>query len=166
MTGGHSKFHLYVCQNGEPMTEPHYFETMKVDRGINHPGRVRARFAKRQLQHEIRKQKEIETDRRAAMQLRAMIAAFERALSSLDDSINADLERARIRDPSHFAYPISVRTMTTRRNNLKATIAALSDRLAITDDGFNQSVAAKTKPERQLHAIGTPSGLSLKALLR
>ena len=32
-----------------------------------------------------------------------------------------------------MAYPIAARTMHARRENLKATIAALSDRLALTD---------------------------------
>jgi hypothetical protein len=112
------------------MTDQHYFETTEIKRGSNHPGRIRALLAKRQSQEESRKQREVATNSRAAVQIRAIIAKLDRDVSSLGDSINADLERARVRDPSHFAYPISVRTMTARRENLKATIAMLLERLA------------------------------------
>jgi hypothetical protein len=62
-----------------------------------------------------------------------MIANLEQEVANLDDGISSELTLARVRDPSHFAYPISVRTMQARRENLKTTIAALSNRLALTD---------------------------------
>jgi cell division protein FtsB len=99
-------------------------------------------LAKRQAQNEARKQREIEIKRRAATQLRTMIVTLEREVANLDDGISSELILARVRDPSHFAYPISVRTMQARRENLKATIAALSDRLALTDDAPTQTLAA------------------------
>jgi hypothetical protein len=113
------------------MTDQHYFET--TDRAILQPRRFRARFPKNRSQGEDRKQREIQTNRRAAVQIRAMIAKLDHDASSLDDSINAILEDARVRDPSHYAYPISVTTMTARRENLKATIAVLVERLAKLD---------------------------------
>jgi hypothetical protein len=124
------------------MTDQYYFETTEIKRGTDHPGRMRAQLAKRRLQDESRIQREIEDNRRAAAQIRAMIAKLDRAVSSLEDSINADLERAYVRDPSHYAYPISVRTMTARRENLKATIAILLERLAKVDPATNDSSLA------------------------
>ena len=115
------------------MTDQHHFETTRIERGSNHPRRIPAPLAKRQSQDERRQQREIETNRRAEGHIRALIAKLERDVLSLDDSINADLESSRVRDRSHCAYPISVRTMTARRENLKATIAVLSERLAKVD---------------------------------
>ena len=124
------------------MTDQHYFETAEIDRRSDHPGRKLSILAKHQAQNEARKQREIEIKRRAATQLRTMIVTLEREVANLDDGISSELMLARVRDPSHFAYPISVRTMQARRENLKATIAALSDRLALNDDAPAQRVAA------------------------
>jgi hypothetical protein len=125
------------------MADQHYFETAEIDpKRDDHPGRKRSILAKRQAQNEARKQREAEIKRRAAKQLRTMIAALEREVVNLDDGISSELALARVRDPSHFGYPMSVRTMRARRKNLKATIGALSDRLALTDDSPTQSTAA------------------------
>jgi cell division protein FtsB len=124
------------------MTDQHYFETAETARRSDHPGRKLSILAKHQAQNEARKQREIEIKRRAATQLRTMIVTLEREVANLDDGISSELMLARVRDPSHFAYPISVRTMQARRENLKATIAALSDRLALTDDAPTQTLAA------------------------
>ena len=115
------------------MTDQYNFETTDNERGSNHSGRNRALFAIRRSQNERRKQREIATNERAAKQIRSVIAQLDRDVSSLDDSINADLEMARVRDPSHYAYPFSVRTMIARRENLKVTIALLLERLAKLD---------------------------------
>jgi hypothetical protein len=113
------------------MTSQYYFETVEIEGENNHPARVQTLLAKRQAQNEVRKQKEIEVKRRTATQLGMMIASIERDIANLDVSINSELEVARVRKP--FAYPIAARTMQARRENLKATVAALSDRLGLTD---------------------------------
>jgi membrane-anchored protein YejM (alkaline phosphatase superfamily) len=104
------------------MTDQHYSETFEIKPGTNHPGRIRERLAKYRFQDEGRKQRQIESDRQAAVQIRAMIAKLDLAVSSLDDSINAVLE-----------------TMTARRENLKSTIAILSGRLADVESAANDS---------------------------
>ena len=124
------------------MTDQHYFDTAETARRSDHPGRKLSILAKHQAQNEARKQREIEIKRRAATQLRTMIVTLEREVANLGDGISSELMLARVRDPSHFAYPISVKTMQARRENLKATIAALSDRLALNDDAPAQRVAA------------------------
>jgi hypothetical protein len=114
------------------MTEQYHFETSNLKFG-NIPRRIRAVSAKRQAQNEARTEREIEVKRQTAIQLRAMLAGLEREIANLDSSIRSELELSRVREPSHFAYPILVRTMQARRENLQATIAGLSDRLALTE---------------------------------
>jgi hypothetical protein len=116
------------------MTEQYHFETSNIEFG-NIPRRVRAVSAKLRAhaQSEARKEREIEVKRQTVIQLRTMIAGLEREIANLDLSIRSELELSRVREPSHFAYPILARTMQGRRENLQATVAALSDRLALTE---------------------------------
>ena len=115
------------------MAEQFYFETVMTQSGNNHIGRLRALLIKRQAQNEARKQREIEVKKRAATQLRTMMANLEQEIANLDVSIGSELALSRVRKPSHFAYPISVRMMQACRDNLTATVAALSDRLALCE---------------------------------
>jgi len=62
----------------------------------------------------------------------------KRELSNAEQSIAAELEVARERNPSHWAYPIWATALTGRRDNLKATIAVLSERLATVEQSINQ----------------------------
>jgi hypothetical protein len=114
------------------MTEQYHFETSNMGFG-NIPRGVRAVSAKRHAQNEARKHREIEINRRTATQLRTMIAGLEREITNLDVSISSELALASVREPSHFAFSILARTMQARRENLQATIAALSDRLALAE---------------------------------
>ncbi|MGH6711285.1 MAG: hypothetical protein ACREEK_20215 [Bradyrhizobium sp.] len=107
------------------MMEQCYFET-----GV---GRVRAPSAKRQTRIEARKQNEIDCKKRTATQIRRMIANLEHEIACLAVSIASELEQARVREPSHFGYPMLVRAMQIRNDNLKATVASLSDRLALIE---------------------------------
>jgi hypothetical protein len=115
------------------MTDQHYFQTTERVRG-NHAGRVRARFNRRFVQSEMRKQKEIENNRMAAVRIRSMIAALEHTVSSLNGSIDAVLQGSSVRDPSSFAYPLAARAMSVRRDNIQGTIAVLSGQLAKVGD--------------------------------
>jgi hypothetical protein len=113
------------------MSEPCQFETSDDKRVEERPLPGRPPSAIRQAQNEIRRK--IEIKRRTAAQLRATIVKFEREVANLGESISSELALASIREPSPFAYPSSVRTMLARRDNLNASIAALSDRLAKVD---------------------------------
>jgi flagellar protein FliJ len=113
------------------MTAQCHSETVKDQIENKHPERVRAILAKKsRAQHEVRKQSEIERKLREARQLQSIISNLEREVANLDDSIISELALSSVREPSHFAYPISARMMKARRQNLKTTIAALSDRLS------------------------------------
>jgi hypothetical protein len=116
------------------MSKPCQFETSDDKRVEERPSPGRLPFAIRQAQNEIiRRKNEIEIKRRTAAQLRATIVKFEREVANLGESISSELALASIGDPSPFAYPSSVRTMLARQDNLNASIAALSDRLAKVD---------------------------------
>ncbi len=65
-----------------------------------------------------------------ADRLATLLAELHRGVEYLDLSIETEVDRARTRDPLHQANSPRARLMTTRRNNLKATIAALEKRLA------------------------------------
>jgi hypothetical protein len=115
------------------MSEPCQFETSDDERLEERPLPGRPPSAIRQAHNEIRRKSEIEIKRRTAAQLRATIVQFEREVANLGESISSELATASIREPSPFAYPSSVQTMLARRDNLNASIAALSDRLAKVD---------------------------------
>jgi uncharacterized protein YaaN involved in tellurite resistance len=112
-------------------------ETVNDQIENKHPEKVRASLAKSRTQHEVRKQTEIERQLRETRQLQSMISNLEREVANLDDSIISELALSSVREPSPFAHPISARMMLARRENLKTTIAALSDRLSSS----NQPVA-------------------------
>jgi|SRR5664279_5159578 hypothetical protein len=103
------------------MTEQYYFE-----RRSEHPSRVNKRVSGHRNFEELRRQKAIETRQRNAAQIRSTIALLNLTVSMLDSSIAAELEIASVRDPRHYAFPISVKTTMPRRDNLKATLSALS----------------------------------------
>jgi hypothetical protein len=109
-------------------------ETFKDQIENKHPERVRAILAKSRTQHEVRKQREIERQLREARQLQSIISNLEREVTNLADSIISELALSSAREPSPFAYPISARMMQARRENLKTTIAALSDRLSSSNE--------------------------------
>ena len=78
----------------------------------------------------MRKQTEIENNRTAAARIQSMIATLEHAICSLDGSIDAVLQTSQVRDPSSYAYPVAARAMGARRDNIRVTIAVLSEQLA------------------------------------
>jgi hypothetical protein len=59
-----------------------------------------------------------------------LISNLDQRAQLLDYDIATEEERAQVFDPSHHAYPILATALTARRDNLRATIAALEKRLA------------------------------------
>jgi hypothetical protein len=57
-----------------------------------------------------------------------MIADMRRVVQVLDCDVQTEEERSRIFDRSDANYPMLARTLAARRDNLKATIAALEAR--------------------------------------
>jgi hypothetical protein len=117
------------------MTDRYFFETILP--GSNHPGRIRDRLAKRRAREHTRSQREIGLRQREAVQIRSTIASLNRTIAVMESGITAVLDRSHVTDPQHHAFPISARTMIARRDNLKTTIATLSDQLAKIDQSAN-----------------------------
>jgi flagellar FliJ protein len=146
------RFDTATYQGGAIMKPQYHFETDKYKREKNHPGGPAATPAKRRAQHEARKQREIELNLKEARQLQTIIIKLEREAANLDDSINSELALSGVREPSHFAYPISARTMQARRENLRHTIAALKGRLSsVSQPMAEPSSAAKINAPHPLH---------------
>ena len=111
------------------MTGWYYFKTADTE----HCGRAVRLAAKRQARGENKKLALINAAQRKAERTEAMIRDLQKAVQLLDHSIEAELDSSWIGDTSHFAFPMSARALITRRDNLKATIAALSDQRAGSD---------------------------------
>jgi hypothetical protein len=79
---------------------------------------------------------------REAVQIWKMILDLDRSVQFLNCDIRTEEERARISDPSDVAYPILARTLAARRDNLKATVAALEYRLSELDGARTVAEAA------------------------
>ena len=96
-----------------------------------HPGRVRAVREKRRTIAERRRETEAAAARLEAERIRTIIERFEMDIFGLDTMIKTELKSASVSDPSHFAFPISLRMMMAQRDNLAATAAMLNERLEI-----------------------------------
>ena len=68
-----------------------------------------------------------ETD---AARTRALIADLDRIFQILNEAIVAEEELAGVSNRSQAGYPLHARKMAARRDNLKATIVALEQRLS------------------------------------
>jgi hypothetical protein len=64
------------------------------------------------------------------LQTRMLIADIDRVVRILDSDIAAEEQQAGVFDHRQAQYPMLARTLTTRRNNLQDTIAALEKRVS------------------------------------
>jgi hypothetical protein len=65
-----------------------------------------------------------------ALQIGELIADLDRIVQILNNDIAAEEEQAQVFERSQPEYPMLARTLAARRDNLRATIAALERRLA------------------------------------
>jgi len=128
------------------------FETAKYKHEKNHPGEIATTPTRRRAQQETQGQKHVEAKQSDARRLQTLIISLAREIANLDESIASELALSRDREPSHFAYPVSVSMMRARRENLNNTIEGLTDRLS----GLRQ---AKVNASRDLQ-IGTDFNFS------
>jgi hypothetical protein len=75
-------------------------------------------------------------------QITTVIADLDRVVQNLDCDIAFEEERVQIFDRADAAYPMLARTLATRRDNLRGTIAALEQRLASIKAPLVEPVAA------------------------
>jgi flagellar protein FliJ len=85
--------------------------------------------------------------RRRVTQLEMMIAEFNRMAGDLDREISAEEQRARISDPSHFAYPTYARAARSRRDNLLSSIEELRGQLDEANQRLEEALAEVAKAE-------------------
>jgi hypothetical protein len=89
---------------------------------------------------QLERSKRADTERRTIEERRrlATIGALQRmrqldlknAATLLDYSIETELQSSLTRDPRHVAFSMAARALMARRDNLRATIKALSEELA------------------------------------
>lgn len=72
-----------------------------------------------------------EEKRRKVADIEHMIREFEHMAMELDRQVQAEEERTGIRDKSHFAYSTLAKSAAQRRDNLRASIVNLQERLEI-----------------------------------
>jgi flagellar protein FliJ len=89
---------------------------------------------------------EVNQSRLRASQIETMIAQFDRICVDLGQQIDAEETRARISDPTHFAYPTYAKAARERRAKLQRSTDALRielDKLRFeTNEVANSQVAA------------------------
>lgn len=100
------------------MNQQSQFETADLQR------LVRAEV-KRQTKAERKQVAISDALRRRRQQTEAILIDLKKDCGLLDQSIVAALESCPVRDPHHYAFPMTVRALIARLENLKATIALL-----------------------------------------
>jgi hypothetical protein len=105
------------------MTQQHHFETAQVERSN------RAQSKKRAIEERQRLAR-IDALRRMRQRTEAALTDLKNSATLLDYSIETELQSSITRDPRHFAFPMTARALIARRDNLEATMNALSKELA------------------------------------
>ena len=90
---------------------------------------------------------QVDEKRRQVNQLEMMIAEFTRMVGDLDDQIVSEQNRVGIHDIAHFAYPTFAKAAMGRRDNLKASIKELEDKLEGARDELSEAVEELKKVE-------------------
>ena len=103
--------------------------------------------------------------RRRVTQLEMMIAEFNRMAGDLDREIAAEEQRARISDPTHFAYPTYARAARSRRDNLMSSIDELRGQMdeaaarldeALAEVAKAESLEGREKASERIHEVIRP----------
>ena len=108
------------------MNQEFQFETPHLQRGVRAEVRGQVTAKRRRLAAD-------DARRRRRQQAEAMIVGLRNDLRLLDQSIEAELENSPTRDPHHFAFPMTVRALIARRENLKSTISMVLPELSEHD---------------------------------
>lgn len=90
---------------------------------------------------------QLDEKRRKVAQLEMMIAEFDRMAGDLDREIQNEEQKAKINDPSHFAYPTYARAAMTRRDNLRESANNLKSQLDDARAGVEEALEELKKVE-------------------
>jgi hypothetical protein len=105
------------------MNQLHHLETARDQRS------TRA-AAKRRAIEENKRLAMIDALQRLRQRTEAVLVDLKHAASLLDTSIEIELQNSPTRDPRNVAFPMTARALITRRDNLRATIAAITEEMA------------------------------------
>ena len=90
---------------------------------------------------------QVDEKRRQVNQIEMMVAEFTRMVGDLDDQIVSEQNRVGISDVTHFAYPTFAKAAMSRRDNLKASIRDLEEKLERARDEMAEAVEDLKKVE-------------------
>jgi hypothetical protein len=85
-------------------------------------------------------------NRRAAEQIRAMIAEHDRLVESLDEEIRAEEWRTGVHNRTHFTYSTVAKAAVIRRDNLLRSMDTLRLQLQQVEDALAGAMAEATTP--------------------
>jgi hypothetical protein len=131
LTGRHFALRIASsCNSSSPraiaeqqMTGQPHFKTADVERSDRAQAKKRAIEDRKRLAM-------IDGLQRTRQRTEAVLMDLKNTAILLDYSIESELQSSPTRDPRHFAFPMTARALISRRDNLRATIAALSEELA------------------------------------
>jgi flagellar FliJ protein len=113
---------------------------------------------------------ELDEKARKVADLEQMIREFETIASDLDRQIQAEEDRTGVKDPKHFSYSTFAKSASQRRDNLRASITELRQKLEAAQHDFDEAkqqlarvatdqpreiVYSRRRPDR-------PAGLALR----
>jgi hypothetical protein len=97
------------------------------------------------MEHQMTVAHHFETTRanalREATQIEDLINRLKQRAEQLESEAAAEEKRVGVSDSSNAAYPILARVLRVRRQNLKATVAALEKRLALLRQIFPEAAS-------------------------
>ena len=100
--------------------------------------------------------------RRRVKQLEMMIAEFHRMAGDLEREIAGEEQRARISDPTHFAYPTYARAARGRRDNILSSADELKGQLEEAQAARDEAEAELAKVEH-LESREKPAAEAMRA---
>jgi flagellar protein FliJ len=95
--------------------------------------------------------------RQKVVDIEMMIADFRRMSEDLDHQIKVEQDACGIHDINHFAYPTYAKAATTRRDNLRSSVAGLEAKLEEAKAQLEEALEELKKSElAEERSIGVP----------
>ena len=105
------------------MTRLYHLETTHEDRSTRVASKKRALEQRKRLAM-------IDALQRLRQRTEAVLVDLKKAASLLDQSIEIELQNSPTRNPRDVSFPMSARALIARRDNLRATIVAITKEMA------------------------------------
>lgn len=105
------------------MSQLHHLETANE-------GKSARAAANRHAIEERKRLTIIDALQRLRQRTETVLAGLKNTVALLDESIELELQSSPTRNLRDFSFPMTARAMITRRDNLRATIAAISEEMA------------------------------------